>query len=392
MELRLLTRGQPVRRETDEGSTVVKPPRLVSLDVLRGLTVALMIAVNNAGDGRVSYRQLRHSVWNGCTLTDLVFPTFLFIVGASIALAFESRVARGASRGSLLGKVLKRAVLIALIGLFLNAYPHFHLGELRFFGVLQRIALCYALASLVYLFGGVRAAAVVAVAAIAGYWWLLTHVRVPGFGMPGVDVLLLDPHGNLAAWLDRTLVPPAHMYRHTFYDPEGLLGTISSLGETLIGVTVGAWLQTQRTIREKAVVLLGVGAMLAVTGLMWSHWLALNKRLWTSSFALYTTGVAMVSLAVILWLVDGPLQMRRGLMPWLAFGTNALTAYVFSEALQNTITAILTGEEDLQKRLYHLLPQFVSPSFTSMLYSILFVTVCFFPVYLLYRKKIFLKI
>jgi predicted acyltransferase len=151
-------------------------------------------------------------------------------------------------------------------------------------------------------------------------------------------------------------------------------------------------LQTRKTIREKALLLLGVGLSLVVAGLAWSHWLALNKRLWTSSFALYTAGVAMVSLALILWLVDGPLQVRRGLGPWFAFGTNALTAYVFSEVLQNSISTIRVGDETLQRKAYHLLPQVISPSFTSMLYSILFVVVCLLPVWMLYQKRIFLKI
>jgi len=195
--------GQPLK------STLQSRSRLQSLDVLRGLTVAFMILINNAGDGAVSYAQLRHSVWNGCTLTDVVFPLFLFIVGASITLSFGARLDRGVPRRTILLQVGKRSLLIFAVGLLLNALPYFHLSDLRYYGVMQRIALCYALASVIFLAGRLAASAAACVAALAGYWWLLLHVPVPGIGLPGVAVGILDHYGNLAAWLDRLLVPPA---------------------------------------------------------------------------------------------------------------------------------------------------------------------------------------
>ena len=368
--------------------------RLLSLDVLRGLTVALMILVNNAGDGDVSYAQLRHSAWNGCTLTDLVFPTFLFIVGASIVLAFGARIDRGASRSAILLQVVKRAALIALLGLLLNALPFFDLANLRYYGVLQRIALCYALAGSVYLAGGVAASAGVTVLALAGYWWLLVHVSVPGVGIPGVNIGLLDKYGNLTAWLDRLLVPSAHMYHHTVYDPEGLLSTMPALASTLLGVLAAAGLRSAYSTRKKAITLFVAGIVMLNCGLLWSQAFPLNKRLWTSSFVLFTGGIAMAVLAVIYWLVDGPPQLRRGLTPWQAFGANALTAYLLSELLAIALGAIhLPSGATLQHVLFSLLPRWIGPPPTvSVLYSILFVAVCYLPVYGLYRNKIFIKL
>lgn len=368
--------------------------RLLSLDVFRGITVALMILVNNAGDGAVSYSQLRHSVWNGCTLTDLVFPAFLFIVGASIVLALRTRLARGASRSSILLQVLRRSFLIFAIGLLLNALPNFQFGDLRYYGVLQRIALCYAISSVFYLGGGVVASAAAAAFAILGYWLLLTHVPVPGFGMPGVSFPVLDPVRNLPAWLDRWLLPPAHLYHHTFYDPEGLLSTISAVATTLFGILAASWLQTSGSVRRKCGGLLAAGGVLIGCGLGWSYSLPLNKRLWTSSYALYTAGICMVVWALLYWCIDGPMQMRRGLTFSRAFGTNALTAYILSEVLAVLLACLpAPGAKNLQVFLYHLLPQQLGPPpFVSMVYSILYTGVCLAPVYWLYRRKIFLKI
>lgn len=370
-------------------------PRLVSLDVLRGLTVAFMILVNNAGDGAVSYSQLRHSVWNGCTLTDLVFPGFLFIMGVSMALSFQGRLAKGTPPGKIALQVLKRSAVMFALGLLLNALPDFQLGTLRYLGVLQRIGVCYLICGLLLLYQRTWTSAVVTVAATAGYWLLLTRVSVPGYGLPGIDVPLLDPHGNLASYLDRLLIPQAHLYHQGFYDPEGVLSTLPSLASVLLGALSAIWIRRADVSTPRRLVSLALAAAgLIALGLIWGQSFAINKRLWTSSYVLFTAGIFMGLLALLISAIDERGWLKRGLKPWLVFGTNALTAYVLSELLSILIGNIRLGVGGtLQRSLYMLLPVWIGPGpLRSLIWSVLFVAVCFLPVWGLYRRKIFIKL
>ncbi len=214
--------------------TIVNPMRrLVSLDVVRGITIAFMILVNNGGSGKYSYRQLEHSPWNGWTLTDLVFPSFLFIAGISIVFSTESRLARGESKGRLRLHVLKRSVILFLLGLVVNGFPLFHLGTLRIYGVLQRIAICFCIASLLYLWNSKAwVAATTVVVALFGYWILMRWVPIPGIGVPTHNVPLLDPNLNWVAYVDRKIFP-GRLYEVT-RDPEGLLSNIPAMGTILL--------------------------------------------------------------------------------------------------------------------------------------------------------------
>jgi predicted acyltransferase len=380
--------------------TLTKPGRLLSVDILRGLTIGFMILVNNNGDGARAYWALKHADWNGFTPTDLVFPTFLFLVGISTVFSTAARVAQGATRQSLLLHVLRRSILLFLLGLVVNSFPYFHLATVRFYGVLPRIALCYLIvASLYILSPGWRSKAVLAAAALGGYWLLMRYVPVPGYGMPGRDVPLLNRDGNLVAWLDRQIFSAPHLYERT-RDPEGLLSTIPALATTLMGLLTGIWLRTQRTMMQKVRGITVAGVLAILLGGVWNAWFPLNKKLWTSSYVLFAGGLSLVLLAVCLALVDrrarkaGESRQPGVAMPLLVFGTNAIAAYVFSELLASALSAVPLGaDRNLQQGIFGgILRAVPDPAFASLLYSLGFVAVCWLFVYVLYRRRIILKI
>src|SRR5271170_2712995 len=383
--------------------TGARPARVLSLDVLRGLTIGFMILVNNNADGVRAYLALKHAAWNGFTPTDLVFPTFLFLVGVAIVFSTAARLAQGASKQTIFLHTVRRTVILYLLGLLVNSFPFFNLHTMRFYGVLPRIAICYFLVATFYLLSpGWRDKVAVLIAALIGYWLLMRFIPVPGYGLPGRDVPLLDHDGNLVAWLDRQIFSAPHLYERT-RDPEGLLSTIPALGTALIGLLTGLWLRTSRTLAEKArgIVIAGISGVLL--GGLWNFWFPLNKKLWTSSFVLFAAGLGLLLLALSIWIVDllgsqataeDRARRSRRFMPLLVFGTNAITAYVFSELLAGAIDNIhVHSGGNLQQWLYHSILSIVpDPAFASLLYSLGFVAVCWLPVYVLNRRRIFIKI
>ncbi len=375
---------------------LTKSKRLLSLDVIRGITIAFMILVNNNGDEEHAYSQLRHAFWNGWTATDLIFPTFVFLVGVSIVFAFESRLERGASRKSLLTHTLRRAAVLFLLGVAVHGYPYFNLHTLRIYGVLQRIAICFLLASLLYLWDR-RASSKIAIVVVAllGYWILLRWVPVPGFGMPGRDVPLFDPRANLAAYIDRHIFP-GRLY-NGIRDPEGLLSTLPALATTLLGVLTGTWLRSKRAASQKALGMTIAGIASIGLGLIWNTWFPINKNLWSSSFVLFAAGCSVTCLAICYWAIEIKQWKRGWTYVWLVFGSNAITAYVLAEMLSSTLSAIPAhmGAQKLDLKEYLYLRVFVpvhDPSVASLLYSICFIVFCFVPIAVLYHKKIFIKV
>jgi len=380
--------------DLDARASVAGPPgkRVVSLDVLRGITIAFMILVNNNGDGDRAFWALKHTQWNGFTPTDLVFPTFLFLVGISMVFSTDSRIAKGESRGWIAFHAVRRTLILFALGLVVNGYPQFPWGTLRIYGVLQRIAICYLIGSLIYLISkrvSVQIALLVTV--LMGYWILMRFVPVPGYGVPGRDIPLLDKDANLVAFIDRHLLP-GRLYEKT-RDPEGLLSDIPALGTLICGMLTARWLRSALGMAQKLKGLIVAGLIGLAAGGLWNYWFPVNKKLWTSSYVLYAAGWSLLALAFCFWLVEIRRQ-KRGLYPWLVFGTNAITVYVFAELFQSTLNAIhVNGAITLQRQIYlNILAVVPWPAWASLIYSLCFVAVCFVPMVVLYRKRIFIKI
>jgi predicted acyltransferase len=386
-------------------STATKPARLISLDLLRGLTIGFMILVNNDGSPH-AYWALKHSPWNGFSPTDLVFPTFLFLVGISTVLSTDTRRARGATDRSLFFHTLRRAIILFLLGLVVNSFPFFHLHTMRFYGVLPRIAICYFVVATFYLLSpGWRNKAAVAVAALVGYWILMRFIPVPGYGTPTHQIPLLDHDANLAAWLDRHIFSASHLYERT-RDPEGLLSTIPAIATTLMGLLTGFWLRTGNTLGRKARNIAIAGLSCAILGGLWALSFPINKKLWTSSFVLYAGGLSLLLLAAFIWIVDARRSKQTSPSPaknpknpplftfLLVFGMNAISAYIFSELLASTLSAIHVGPHETLGHWFFLGIQSAvpNPAFASLLYSLGIVAICWLPAYALYRRRIFIKI
>ncbi len=370
--------------------------RLVSLDVARGITIAFMILVNNGGSGKYSYSQLEHSAWNGWTLTDLVFPSFLLIAGISIVFSTATRLSRGESRTTLRLHAIKRGAILFLLGLVVNSFPLFHLSTLRIYGVLQRIAVCFVIASLLYLANSKAWVFITStVVALLGYWILMRWVPIPGIGVPTHDVPLLDPNQNWVAYLDRKLLS-GHLYEGV-RDPEGLLSDIPALATIFLGVLTGIWLRLPKSLTTKAAGLLAGSISGLLLGNLWNIWFPINKKLWTSSYVLFAAGCTLLLLAICFFLVEIKQWTKGWTFPWLVFGPNAITAYIFSELLAGALAAVVVHSGNtatsLQEHIYQkwFFPV-VNPSFGSLLYALTYVLVCFVPVLVLYRKKIFIKI
>ena len=374
--------------------------RLLSLDVARGITIAFMIMVNNNG-GPGSWHFMNHADWIGLTPTDLVFPTFVFVVGVSIVFAYEARLARGATRAQLAWHTAQRAVILILLGIVVNGFPLFPLNHLRFYGVLQRIAVCYLVVGLFYLWDrGVKSKIALLIVCLLGYWILVQWVPVPGAGMPGRDVPFLDRDQNIVAWLDRQLMP-GHLYEefttHNTRDPEGLLSDIPAIGTALLGLLTGLWLRSERSVKAKAAGLLAGCIGCLALGYFWSIWFPLNKKMWTSSYVLVAAGYSLAVLAVCYWAIELRGWRKGWTFPWIVFGSNAIAAYMFSELLPGILdlikfssgSRIITLKGFLFDNIFAHIPD---PGWAAFAWSVSFTAVCFIPVWLMYRKKIFLKV
>jgi predicted acyltransferase len=348
-----------------------------------------MILVNDPGSWQFVYPPLRHAEWHGWTPTDLVFPFFVFIVGAAISLALSRKKEEGAGKGDLYLKIFRRSVLIFALGLVLRLIPHFDFTALRIPGVLQRIALCYLFAALLYLHSGSKARLGVAVLILAGYWAAMKLWPVPGYGA-GV----LDYKGNLASYIDLRFLA-GHLYEPTF-DPEGILSTFPAIVTAILGTLTGDWLRTSSRPATKTIGLFGAGVVLTGFGLILHPYFPINKKLWSSTFVIFTAGAALLLLAVLYFLIDGR-GWKRWATPFFIFGTNPITAYAGSILMVKllTLVKVSSGGETTTLPVWiyqHLFVPWAGNLNGSLAYAVCYVLLWLVLVTPLYRKKIFIKI
>jgi len=368
--------------------------RLLSLDVFRGITIAGMILVNNPGTWEAMHPPLAHAAWHGWTPTDLIFPFFLFIVGVSITLAFARRVEAGGRKRDLYLKILRRTALIYAFGFLLAGFPYFNLSTIRLTGVLQRIAVCYFFAAIIFLKTNWRTQSLIAALLLLLYWALPEFIAAPGYAAGD-----LSKEGSLAAFVDRVVLGD-HIWKGggRIYDPEGLLSTIPAIATTLSGVLAGHWLRQPREAHEKAAGLFVAGLASVVVGWIWSGWLPINKALWTSSYVVFTTGMGLQLLALCYWLVD--IKKYRGwALPFRVFGVNALAVFVLSGLAARLLSLWKMPRADgragnLQTYIYERVfaPLATAPADSSLLYALVYVLVWLGLMAILYRRKIYIKV
>jgi predicted acyltransferase len=363
----------------------VPATRLTSLDAMRGFTIAAMILVNYPGSWKFIYDPLEHVEWNGLTPTDLIFPFFLFIVGVSIALSFTKLLEKGSLKKELYKKIIFRALKIFAVGIFLSLIPNFDFYHIRFAGVLQRISIVFLVCSFVFLNTSFKAQVWMGVITLIGYWLVMTLIPTPGVGE-----VSLERGVNLAAWVDSILLP-GRMWQGT-WDPEGILSTFPSIVTGITGLLAGHLLLSKRTPHEKVNLLMVFGFIAVAMGYVWGLTFPVNKNLWSSSFVLVTSGLASLLLGTLYYIVDIR-NHTSGTKPGIIFGANAIAIYFISDIISILFYSIKFGAASLNE---HFMQTFTTvgldPRFVSMLYAIIFVCINFCIAYILYKKRIFIKL
>ena len=357
------------------------------------MTIAGMVLVNNPGTWSAIYSPLKHAEWHGATPTDYIFPFFLFIVGVAIPLALGRRIEQGVAKDAYL-KIFRRAAIIFLLGLFLAAFPFFDLANLRIPGVLQRIGVCYLIASLIFLHADWKKLSIIAAVLLFVYWALMTLIPVPGCEVTTIN----DKACNLAAYLDRLILGENHIWKQAkVFDPEGILSTIPAVVTTISGILTGIWLKSNRSDLEKVGGIFFGGVCLVALGWYWNLFFPWNKSLWTSSYVLYTSGLALCFLGFCYWLIDIK-GYKKWSKPFVIFGVNALALFVFSGLLTKTLSLIKVPAPDGKTvSLYNWIYQnaflrFAEPINASLMFAVSYILLWLFLMWLLYRKRIFIKV
>lgn len=364
--------------------------RLVALDAFRGAAILLMVLVNNGGGPR-SYAQLEHSAWHGWTLTDTVFPSFLWIVGVAITLSLGKRLEAGMRPRQLLPQILRRAAILYIFGFLLYLPPAFELSHSRLLGVLQRIAICYLVVSCLYLFTGIRTQILVIAGLLLVYTLLMTYYPVPGYGAGHLDM-----ERNFAHYVDR-LILGAHNYAHTkSWDPEGIVSTLPAIATTLLGVMGGYLLRLRWSLQKRISCLTLTGVALLVAALLWNPFIPINKKLWTGSFALWMAGLDFIVLAAFLWAIDLH-GYKKVVKPLVVVGMNSIAIYLASEVFAIVLDSVLVVSAGKYVTLHRLLyGRFFAPlgsvENASLLWALSFTFLMYLLAYMLYRKSWFWRI
>ena len=412
---------RPITTRYDATTSTVAPTstreRLLSLDVFRGITIAGMLVVNDPGTWSAIFPPLEHAEWHGWTPTDLIFPFFLFIVGITTHLSLSARRARGDDDRALIKQILRRGIIIYLLGFAMAMFPFYQWGTIpslpdpsawdrivyriehvRILGVLPRIAIVYICAGLLTLKTNLRQQIIIIAGILLGYWFAMTLIPVPGENEIGA-LLLHTRDRNLAAWLDRLILTTNHTWTGSVtFDPEGPFSTIPAIATAMLGVIAGRWIALkEKPLLERLSALFAVGSLAMVVGLMWNWSFPINKNLWTSSYVVFTAGMACVTLATVSWIVDYA-NVKWWTKPFVVFGVNPIVAFVGSGVMARLVYTLwhvnYNGRSvPLQSAIYQtVFLTWLPPRVASLAFALAYTLVWYGILLVLYRRKIILKV
>ncbi len=382
----------------------MKSERLISLDAFRGFTIAGMILVNNPGSWEHIYPQLEHAEWSGWTFTDWIFPFFLWIVGVAMTFSFANRISKGDSKKNLLLNVLRRSAIIFLLGLFLAGFPfgllwqhNFSFATIRIPGVLQRIAICYLVSSLIYLYSTSRGQIISILVLFISYWLMMFYIPIPEFGAG-----LFEKGKNFAAYID-SLILNGHMWSSTkTWDPEGLVSTLPAIASTLLGALTGDYLRkSEKSKIEKSAWMFVYGAAFLLAGTILDMWMPINKSLWTVSYTIFMAGWALCIFGIFYFLIDAK-GISKWAKPFTVYGMNAIFVFVLSGVVGKMLylwkfnVRLSDGTySDVSIKtllMQNIFDRLFSPINASLAFAVCWIAVMYCIVWLMYNKKIFIKV
>ena len=358
--------------------------RLLSIDVLRGMTLIFMIIVNQPGSWDNVFAPLLHANWNGLTPTDYIFPNFLFIVGVSIVLSLNNRK-NELDKNQALKKIAWRAFKIYLVGLFLWIFPSFDLDNIRWTGVLQRISFVFLFSGIIYLFINKKYFMYISFITLIAYWFVMIYIPVPGIGLPDLSV----PELNLAHYIDNNYLPGV-MWQGT-WDPEGILTTIPSIITGVFGLIAGSILVSNKDIKDKLLKLFYIGLILVFVGDFFSWSFPVNKNLWSTSYTFLMAGMSFMLTAAFTYLID--VNGFKKFKMSQVFGTNSIFTYVLAGILGSIFYSdFILGIELNTIFVDSLISIGIYPKIASLLYAVIYVLIIYVPASYLFKKKIFIKL